>query len=155
VSTTFTLRTSAPCSSFYIKLPRSQTLHESVGCSSSTNPLQQVLRLAPTATSSWNNLAKLWPLYPAITSVDVGDGTTFFWCDDWTTFAPLHLMASSLLSLYVHVSHGASGAVLRRLEPSAPTKALPRSSCRLPDALHPHQLRPPRGQAGHQIHAWH
>ncbi|GJN37980.1 hypothetical protein PR202_gb26985 [Eleusine coracana subsp. coracana] len=62
-------------------------------------PFQDGFEPSKTATSSWNTLAKLMPLYQAITSVDVGDGkSTFLWHDDWTTLGPLHQAMPALFS---------------------------------------------------------
>lgn len=55
------------------------------------HPFQTGFRTSTTYTSTWNTIARLMPLYMAITSVEVGDGKTIsFWYDDWTSMSPLN-----------------------------------------------------------------
>ncbi|GJN38482.1 hypothetical protein PR202_gb27526 [Eleusine coracana subsp. coracana] len=65
-------------------------------------PFKTGFRTSVRYTNPWNTLARLMPLYQAITSVDVGDGTrTFFWYDDWTSLGPLHqAFSGGLLTLH-------------------------------------------------------
>lgn len=51
--------------------------------------------MQPTLGIHW----QVMPLYQAITSVDVGNGTTtFFWYDDWASFGPLHHALPAIFS---------------------------------------------------------
>ncbi|GJN15619.1 hypothetical protein PR202_gb02549 [Eleusine coracana subsp. coracana] len=88
-------------------------------------PFSTGFKTSPSYTASWNTIARFFPMYQAITSVDVGDGTsTFFWHDDWTTMGPLYQAFPAIYSHCTDHTLKVSCFPCRGVELAAPSAAV-------------------------------